>query len=510
MTREKNKATNILFIQVDQLAASALHMYGNPACQTPNLDRLASEGFVFDNAYCNYPLCAPSRFSMAAGLLPSKIAAFDNGAEFPSSVPTYAHYLRGLGYYTVLSGKMHFVGPDQLHGFEQRLTSDLYPGDFQWAANWRETMHQDVTDSRMFDISGVCLNSPQIEYDQRVAFEAESKLLELAKADSTQPFFMQVSFTHPHDPYLCQQQYWDLYEGVEIPLPSVSASMISERDPHSQILLRQSGLSERVVSDEEIIGVRRSYYGAISFIDEKIGRLLAILDASGLADNTVIVFTSDHGEMLGERGMWLKKNFFEPALKVPLLIRAPQFGSARRVGELVSLVDLLPTLLAIASPDQHCETIETLDGDNLLNMLDRKQPTRNLYAELTCEGTPAPIFMLRQGDYKFTCCKNYPDQLYNLADDLNELNNLAEHPDYLKIRNKMKAHVEEKWDSETINQQVRLSQLRRQLINQAFQTGEVEPWDYQPTYNDSAWFRGETTYNEWAYSPLLPKNKLKN
>ena len=315
MQNDGNKAPNILFIQVDQLAASALKIYGNPVCQTPNLNRLAHEGFVFDNAYCNYPLCAPSRFSMAAGLLPSKIAAFDNGAEFPSSVPTYAHYLRGLGYYTVLSGKMHFVGADQLHGFEERLTADLYPADFQWAANWRETMHQDVTDSRMLDISGVCLNSPQIEYDQRVAFEAERKLLALAKAGNQQPFFMQVSFTHPHDPYLCLQQYWDLYEGVEIPLPSVPASMIGEHDPHSRILLKQSGLNERVVSDDEIRRVRRAYYAAISFIDEKIGRLLTILDGSGLAHNTVIVFTSDHGEMLGERGMWLKKNFFEPALK---------------------------------------------------------------------------------------------------------------------------------------------------------------------------------------------------
>lgn len=266
MNADKNKAPNILFIQVDQLAASALQMYGNAVCQTPNLDRLASEGIVFDNAYCNYPLCAPSRFSMAAGLLPSKIAAFDNGAEFPSSVPTYAHYLRGLGYYTVLSGKMHFVGADQLHGFEERLTADLYPADFQWSANWRETMHQDVTDSRMFDISGVCLNSPQIEYDQRVAFEAERKLLELAKADNAQPFFMQVSFMHPHDPYLCLQQYWDLYEGVDIPLPSVPASMIDEHDPHSQILLKQSGLSDRVVSDDELRKVRRAYYGAISWL----------------------------------------------------------------------------------------------------------------------------------------------------------------------------------------------------------------------------------------------------
>ena len=506
MKNDVNKAANILFIQVDQLAASALSMYGNTVCQTPHLDRLAAEGFVFDNAYCNYPLCAPSRFSMAAGLLPSKIAAFDNGAEFPSSVPTYAHYLRALGYYTVLSGKMHFVGADQLHGFEARLTADLYPADFQWAANWRETMHQDVTDSRMIDISGVCVNSPQIEYDQRVAFEAERKLLALARADNQQPFFMQVSFTHPHDPYLCMQKYWDLYEGVEIPLPSVPASMISGYDPHSRILLKQSGLSDREVSDDEIRRVRRAYYGAISFIDEKIGRLMAILDDSGLANNTVIVFTSDHGEMLGERGMWLKKNFFEPALKVPLIIHAPRFGSTGRSGELVSLVDILPTLLAIASPDQPSETVEPLDGHNLLELLDQKKPTRKLYAELTCEGSPAPIFMLRQGYFKYTYCKNYADQLYDLRADPNELNNLAEHADYQSVRIDMEAQVESKWNYEDIHRQVRLSQSRRELINRAFQAGESTAWDYRPEYDDSVWFRGETTYNEWAYAPLLPES----
>lgn len=163
---------------------------------------------------------------------------------------------------------MHFVSADQLHGFEHRLTSDLYPADFQWAANWRETMHQDVTDSRMFDISGVWLNNPQMEYDERVAFEAERKLLELAHGSQQRPFFMQVSFTHPRAPYLCQQQYWDWYDGVEIPLP---AAAIVERDPHSEILLRQSGLSNRQVTDGEITRVRRSYYANISFLDDKIG-----------------------------------------------------------------------------------------------------------------------------------------------------------------------------------------------------------------------------------------------
>ena len=177
---------------------------------------------------------------------------------------------------------------------------------------------------------------------------------------------------------------------------------------------------------------------------------------------------------------------------------------------MASLVDILPTLLAIASPDRPFETLEALDGINLLELLDRQQPTRKLYAELTCEGSPAPIFLLRQDVFKYTRCENYADQLYNLASDPNELINLAEHSDYQTVRNDMKAQVEAKWNSEAINQQVRLSQSRRELINRAFQSGETASWDYQPAYDDSAWFRGETTYNEWAYAPLLPETNSKD
>ena len=134
---------NILFIQVDQLTALALKAYGNTFCKAPNLDRLAERGVVFESAYCNFPLCAPSRFSMASGQLCSRIGAFDNAAEFPASIPTYAHYLRRLGYRTALSGKMHFIGPDQHHGFERRLTPDLYPADFSWVPNWGDEGERD-------------------------------------------------------------------------------------------------------------------------------------------------------------------------------------------------------------------------------------------------------------------------------------------------------------------------------------------------------------------------------
>jgi choline-sulfatase len=130
------KRKNILFIMADQMAAPMLPFYASSPIKMPNLSRLATEGVVFDAAYCNSPLCAPSRFTLVSGQLPSKIGAYDNAAEFPADIPTYAHYLRRLGYKTALSGKMHFCGPDQLHGYEERLTSDIYPADYGWAVNW--------------------------------------------------------------------------------------------------------------------------------------------------------------------------------------------------------------------------------------------------------------------------------------------------------------------------------------------------------------------------------------
>lgn len=130
---------NILYIMADQMAAPLLAFHDKDSpIKTPNLNKLSEEGVTFDSAYCNSPLCAPSRFVMVTGQLPSKIGAYDNASDLPADTPTYAHYLRREGYHTALAGKMHFCGPDQLHGYEQRLTSDIYPGDYGWSVNWDE------------------------------------------------------------------------------------------------------------------------------------------------------------------------------------------------------------------------------------------------------------------------------------------------------------------------------------------------------------------------------------
>jgi choline-sulfatase len=215
---------NIVLIMADQLAPQFTSSYGHPVVKTPHMDRLAERGMRFDSAYCNAPLCAPSRFSFMSGQLVTRIAAYDNASEFLSSIPTFAHYLRGMGYRTCLSGKMHFVGPDQLHGFDERITTDIYPSDFAWTPDWEladERIDKWYHNMDSVREAGVAQTTFQIEYDEEVAFFARRKLFEYA-AEKQHPFCMVASFIHPHDPYVARPEWWDLYDHDAIDMPALT------------------------------------------------------------------------------------------------------------------------------------------------------------------------------------------------------------------------------------------------------------------------------------------------
>ena len=495
---------NILFIQVDQLTASSLNVYGDKVCQAPNLDSVARDGIVFEKAYCNFPLCAPSRFSMATGQLCSSIGAYDNAAEMPAGIPTYAHHLRSLGYQTALSGKMHFIGPDQYHGFEQRLTADLYPADFSWVPNWGDEGRRDTNDARGVLISGVCERSVQIDFDEDVTHKAIQHLYGLARSDDTRPFFLQVSYTHPHEPYLCKKEYWDIYEGLEIPMPRVGAMPASEHDDHSVRLLRDFSMLDVAFKDEDVLRARRAYYGSISYIDRMIGKILDVLRATGKHKNTVILFTSDHGEMLGERGMWFKKHFFEPSLRIPLIIHAPAV-TPRRISELVSLVDLLPTFNGLATGKSWQPADKSLEGIDLTSLFDQPDTasTRTVYAEYLAESTLVPLFMIRRDQYKYIASSHDPNLLFDLQDDPAELNNLADKPEYQDLVAKFESEVKQKWNEPELTRQIILSQKRRQLIRQANNRGTPVRWNHGESPTDKVlWYRGEGSYNDWAFDYL--------
>lgn len=489
---------NILFLQVDQLTASALRAYGDTVCHAPNLEALARNGVVFETAYCNFPLCAPSRFSMATGQLCSAVGAYDNAAEFSAEIPTYAHYLRAAGYQTALSGKMHFIGPDQFHGFEKRLTADLYPADFAWVPNWGNEGKRDTNDPRAVRIAGICERSVQIDYDEEVTFKAVQHIYDMARSDDDRPFFLQVSYTHPHEPYLCRKEFWDLYEDQDIPMPRVRALPEQEHDPHSARLLRDFGMLGIQFSDADVRRAIRAYYGSISYIDSLVGRVLAALKATGADSKTAILFTSDHGEMLGERGMWFKKHFFEKSLRIPLILTAPWL-KPQRVRELTSLVDLLPTFNAIAGAGQD---IEPLEGVDLCSLLDRgdPEPSRAIYAEYLAEATPVPIFMIRRGAYKFISSSHDGELLFDLSKDPDERVNLIHDAAHQQAVTGFRQEVARKWNEAELTRAILLSQKRRALVRSAMLQGEKQRWNHGEGGSDQViWYRGERGYNEWAF-----------
>src|SRR5216684_3997342 len=206
---------------------------------------------------------------MADQMVPSRTRTYDNAAEFTSEIPTFAHYLRRAGYRTVLSGKMHFCGPDQLHGFEERLTTDIYPADYGWTPGWYHDM------SSVID-AGPCVRSNQLDFDDEVAFAAERSLFGHIRSGDERPFCYVVSFSHPHDPFAIPRKWWDLYRDEDVPMPDTGYEQASLH-PHERRLREVCAMNDVEVTEDQARAARRAYYGAISYVDDHISRLTGLL-----------------------------------------------------------------------------------------------------------------------------------------------------------------------------------------------------------------------------------------
>ena len=468
----------------DQLGRGPVPAYGNRVVKAPNLDRLAREGVVFEHAYCSSPLCAPSRASLVTGSLPSRIGVYDNGAELPASVPTLAHHLRSRGYLTCLAGKMHFIGPDQMHGFEERLTPDIYPAGLHWIPDWEASPAKRLPwyhDMGSVLGAGVSEATLQMDYDEEVTFRSIRAIHDLARAGGARPFLLIASFSHPHDPWEVPGQYWDLYGNATIDGPAVQAIPDDDLDPHSRRIREMCGGAGMEVPQDTVLNARRAHYAAVSYVDHQLGRLLEALERVGLRQDTVVIFTTDHGEMLGERGLWYKMTFFEPSAAVPLIVSAPGLFDARSVGVNVSLLDLLPTVAELAGAEVE-PAFGRLDGTSLVPLLrgDAASYAGTVVGEYLAEGALAPVVMIRRGALKFVTSPGDPDQLFDLSSDPNELRNLATAADYAHEVVAFREEVAGRWDLAALREEVIASQRRRRLIANALSVGSGHSWDYVP------------------------------
>jgi choline-sulfatase len=496
---------NIVVLMADQMTPAALPFYGNAVTRAPQMADLAAHGVVFDAAYCNSPLCSPSRAAFMSGRLPSKIGCYDNAAEFRSDIPTFAHYLRLAGYRTILSGKMHFCGPDQLHGFEERLTTDIYPADFGWTPDWDKPRARPSWYHNMRSVidAGICVRTNQMDFDDEVVFAAERAIYDAVRGSDARPFCLVVSLTHPHDPFAIPRRYWDQYREDDIDMPRRSLARAAFT-PHEERLWHICDMDGAAPTPAQVRNARHAYYGAISYVDENVGRIRSALATTGLAEDTLIVLTSDHGEMLGERGLWYKMSFFEASARVPLVVHAPGRFVPRRVADAVSLVDLLPTFLDVAAASSDVEA--PTDGRSLLPHLEGGAGHDEAIGEYLAEGAIAPIVMIRRGRHKFVHSPVDPDQLYDLGADPDEQVNLATDPQHAALVPGFRNEVAARWDLAALDRQVRDSQQRRRVVAQALGIGATAPWDYQPRVDASTQYvRGHMHLDDLESRARFPR-----
>jgi len=479
-----SKRPNILILMVDQLAGTLFPDGPAEFLHAPHLRALSARSARFRNNYTASPLCSPARASFMSGQLPSRTGVYDNAAEFASSVPTFAHHLRAAGYHTCLSGKMHFVGPDQLHGFEERLTTDIYPADFGWTPDYRKPGERiDWWYHNLGSVTGagVAEITNQMEYDDEVAFLAGQKLYDLSRRsgdENRRPWCLTVSFTHPHDPYVARRKYWDLYEDCPQLEPDVGFIAHDEQDPHSQRLYLASDYASFDIKPEQVRRARQGYFANISYIDDKVGELLDVLDRTRMADDTIILFCSDHGDMLGERGLWFKMSFFEGSARVPLMI-AGKGITAAHIDAPASNLDICPTLCDLAGIDISA-IMPWTDGQSLKPIMQGKERSEPVLMEYAAEGSYAPLVAIREGKHKFVHCEIDPPQLFDLESDPLERENLAAAPENAGLVAAFMEKVRTRWDMAAFDAAVRQSQAQRWVVYPALRNGAYFPWDFQP------------------------------
>ncbi|MGB1425861.1 MAG: choline-sulfatase, partial [Paracoccaceae bacterium] len=394
---------------------------------------------------------------------------------------------------------------DQLHGFEERLTTDIYPADFGWTPDYRKPGERiDWWYHNMGSVTGagVAEITNQLEYDDEVAHHAARKLYDLARGADARPWCLTVSFTHPHDPYVARQKYWDLYADCAHLQPRVAAMPYSDQDAHSQRIFDANDWRSYEITATMIERSRRAYFANISYLDEKIGDILEVLDATGQSAN--ILFVSDHGDMLGERGLWFKMSFFEGSSRVPLMISSSDMTPGL-VDVPVSTIDVCPTLCELAGVDMD-EVAPWTAGESLVALGQGAERHTPVMMEYAAEASYAPMVSLRSGRWKFNRCAIDPDQLFDLEADPNELNNLAAMPEHQAVVAQLSAEVDARWDLAAFDAAVRQSQACRWVVYDALRQGGYYPWDYQPLQQASERFmRNHMDLNQLETAQRYPR-----
>lgn len=428
-SRHRDERPNILLIMSDEHDPAVTGCHGHPCVQTPHLDRLAEDGVTFDAAYCNSPMCVPSRASFLTGRYAHEIGVWDNSDRIRGEFPTFGSYFEAAGYDTLLCGRTHLMGADRLHGFGRRLYDDMD----MWISG--DQAARRTPEARRGSASHVTESGPGAgswqEYDETATSLAERFLASQGQYPSSRPWLLVCGFMFPHFPLIAPQDLFDLYWPDNVVMPDLAGETFATQHPAIQHL-RYFMHNEEEMGEEVVRRALASYYALVTLTDQHVGRLVRAVDTSPLRNNTIIIYTSDHGEMAGAHGMWQKQCFYEPAVRVPLMFRTPDGPGSRRIQGNASLVDIMPTLLDAAS----IAPPSGLPGSSLWGAIQGEgRLGHDVFSEYHAQGMLDGVFMLKRGDWKYIYyAGDHQPQLFNVRDDPGEFRDLVQDPACADVR----------------------------------------------------------------------------
>ncbi len=453
------RPTNVLFVFSDQHSRRVLGCYGNPIVRTPTLDALAARGTRFRSAYCQTPICVPSRASLATGRWAHAVDSWDNATPYiGSEAPSWGHRLTFQGHKVTTIGKLHYRKVDDPSGFpDQRVpmhvldgVGDLY-GLLRGEMPVRPQSRAQVLEARAGE-------SEYIRYDRAIAQGAVQWLMADAQAQRT-PWCLFVGFVSPHFPLVVPDQYWALYRPDALPLPIQYAPEHWSRHPVLELKRRQEAL-DAPFDEATIRNAMRGYYGLVSFLDEQVGLVLQGLRDAGLAENTRIIYSTDHGEMLGEHGLWWKSAMYESSVAVPLILAGPDVPARTVAGTPAMLVDVFPSIVEAVGARPAPED-GNLPGTSLWTLAREADRPRTAFSEYHAIFSPSGIFMVRNARYKYVHYVGFPPQLFDLVADPEETRDLAGDREHADARAACERELRALCDPEAVDRRARADQRRR-------------------------------------------------
>ena len=479
---------NLLYIHSDQHSPFVLGCYGDELVQTPNLDALAAAGVALDNVYCPSPICVPSRMSMLSGRHPFENRVWTNSHILSSAIPTFAHAMGAAGHRPVLIGRMHSVGPDQLHGYAERLVGDHganHPGAASGAdrgalngcaAPARVSLTNSGPGQSSYQVHDEDVTAATVDYLNRLGVKKRSGI-------GDEPFSISVGFMLPHQPFVARSEDFDLYAD-SMTLPRNPQPYSDDLHPHIAQWRRATDTVD--VPEGEILRARAAYWALVTRMDVMIGEILEALRRNDLADDTLILYMSDHGEQVGEHGLWWKQTFYEDSVKVPALLSWPgNLPEGERCERVISSLDLNATMIdALQGPP-----LPQSRGRSLLELLRNPDVEWEdvAFSEFCLDGSgaggPFPehgVFqrMIRRDEWKLNYYHGLPCQLFNLLDDPHEMDDRATDPACEQIRDELLDAVLHDWDPEWVMAQMS-AQREDQKILGAWGRSVMPPDQYR-------------------------------